>query len=265
MLSRRHRPVLHHTYPVSDPPTCSGALWPPRRWRVGGGAVVAVPVSRSLVRVYQSHKPGGSRHALPPDLFSYRLSHVGALSPSPAKISLPRAKMAVGDPTSCTVDTCPVPDGFLRSPPAAAGSLVLLAAFGVLVPLNLYTGARYRTALFSATLALGILLEVMGYVGRFLLASDVADRRYFVLFLLGTVTGPTIVSAAIYLVLPHIVGLYGKSVRFPWRPVYIGVGFLALDVFTLAFQAVGGAFAANGLSKVEVGWRPCGRRVFSLR
>jgi len=161
--------------------------------------------------------------------------------------------MAVGDPASCTTETCPVPDGFLRSPPLVAASIPFLAAFAILVPLNLFTGLRYRTVAFSGTLTLGLLLEVMGYAGRFLLESDVSNRRNFALYFLGTTTAPAFMAASIYLTLPHILVVYGKQVRLPWRPVHLGVGFLAIDTFTVALQAVGSAFAANGSSKVEVG------------
>jgi hypothetical protein len=128
----------------------------------------------------------------------------------------------------------------------------MMAAFGILVPITLCTGLRYRTALFSVTMMSGLVVEVMGYTGRLLLRNNMADRRAFILFLMGTVTGTTFLSAAVYIVLPHILRIYGRNIGAVSQPAYVGLLFLGFDIFALAFQAVGCAFTAYGISKLEV-------------
>ncbi len=160
--------------------------------------------------------------------------------------------MASLTPDDCTADTCPVPDGFFSSPPSQAGTAFFMAAFGVLATIHFFLGIRYRMLLYSAAMVSGLLLEIMGCVGRILLRGELANRTYFVVFFFGTTAGPTLISAAIYVVLPHYMTIYGSDVCVVSRPIYIGVLFLAFDVFTLAFQAIGCTFATDGITKAEV-------------
>ena len=160
--------------------------------------------------------------------------------------------MAVISSGDCSPDLCPVTRGFFLDSPSMGGSLFLLAAFAFLVPVNVLTGLRWKTPLYTVAFVMGLLFEVMGYVGRFMLRTNLASRKYFVLFLLGTVMGPTFITAAIYLVLPHILTIYGTDISGISQPIYLAYFFLAFDVFTLAFQGVGSAFAVQGTSDVEV-------------
>lgn len=128
----------------------------------------------------------------------------------------------------------------------------MLAAFSALIPINLWIGARCKTTTYTLSLVAGLLLEVLGYVGMLLLRSDLASKSYFILLLLGTTLGPTFISAAIYTVLPHILGLYGSDVSIVPEPIWLSYFFLSFDAFTVAFQAVGSAFTAGGFSKTEV-------------
>lgn len=152
----------------------------------------------------------------------------------------------------CPPDLCPVSRGFLTDIPSMGGSLFLLAAFAFLVPVNVLTGLRWKTPLYTAALVVGLLFEVMGYLGRFMLRSNLASRKYFLIYLLGTVMGPTFITAAIYLVLPHVLTIYGSDISGISQPIFLAYFFLAFDVFTLAFQGVGGGFAVQGTSSIEV-------------
>ncbi|KUI72674.1 Sphingoid long-chain base transporter RSB1 [Cytospora mali] len=152
----------------------------------------------------------------------------------------------------CTPTTCPVANGWLLVPPSLESVAIILAAFAVLVPINLWTGARNKTTTYSLTLIVGLLLEVMGYVGRLLLRSNLASKSNFVLFLLGTTTGPTFITAAVYMIFPHILALYGSDLSIVPDPIWLRHFFLGWGIFTLALQAIGSAFAAEGTSKTEI-------------
>lgn len=156
----------------------------------------------------------------------------------------------------CTSATCPVEEGFLSTPPSMEGAVFMLAAFSALIPINLWIGARCKTSTYSLCLVAGLLLEVLGYVGMLLLRSDLASKTSFVLLLLGTTTGPTFITAAIYTILPHILGLYGDDVSIVPEPIWMSYFFLAFDAFTVAFQVVGSVFTAEGFSKTEVSHLP---------
>lgn len=158
----------------------------------------------------------------------------------------------MGTPRDCTPLTCPVPDGFVSSPPSLAGNIVFIAAFSLLIPVNLFTGIRFETPLNSSCLIVGLALEVLGYVGRLLLGSDRSSTLYFVLYLVGVNAGPVFLTTAIFLILPHIVVLYGKQFTLISRPVYFAAFFIAFGAITLTLQVVGAALTATGGSHEEV-------------
>ncbi|KAG8168999.1 hypothetical protein KVR01_001748 [Diaporthe batatas] len=160
--------------------------------------------------------------------------------------------MASSGTGDCTLATCPVEEGWLSSPPPVEGTAFLLAAFATLVPVNLWIGARSRTAVYSLSLSLGLLLEVLGYSGMLLLRQNLASKSFFVLSLIGTAVGPTLITAAIYAILPHILAIYGSDLSIPLEPLWLNYFFLAFDVFTIAFQVVGCVFAAGGHNRVEI-------------
>ncbi|KAJ4419257.1 hypothetical protein N0V82_005060, partial [Gnomoniopsis sp. IMI 355080] len=85
-----------------------------------------------------------------------------------------------------------------------------------------------------------------------MLRFDLASKTYYLLFVLGTTTGPTFITAAIYTILPHLVVLYGSDVSALQKPLWLSYFFLIFDVLALAFQALGSAFAAEGFDRLEI-------------
>jgi hypothetical protein len=158
----------------------------------------------------------------------------------------------MGSAGDCTANSCPVPDGFFSAPPNLAGNAIFLAAFSLLVPVNLYTGIRYKTPLYSSTIVGGLLFEVLGYVGRILLRSDTASRSYDVVSWLGLVWGATWLSLAISLVPAHVMVIYGEEFSLVSRPIYVTAFFLVFSMCTLAIQAVGVSLIATGNDQAGV-------------
>ncbi|KAI0164311.1 RTA1 like protein-domain-containing protein [Hypoxylon sp. FL1284] len=117
----------------------------------------------------------------------------------------------------CTLTRCS-PD-FLANKPSLAGNAVFIALFAILVPLALGLGVRYKTSVFATTISTGLALEVLGYVGRILLYNNPTSRPDFILFLVGTILGSNFICGAIFLVIPHIVAVYGDDFG-SWRPVW---------------------------------------------
>ncbi|KAF4966060.1 hypothetical protein FZEAL_10697 [Fusarium zealandicum] len=147
--------------------------------------------------------------------------------------------------------TCPASDGFHSYDPSIGGNTVLLVAFALLALAALYIGFRSQTYLFSSTLTIGLLVEVLGFIGRILLHSSRDSQGDFFLFLFGTVLGPSIISLAIFIVLPNIVGGYGESTR-PFKPLVAGLVFWGLSAITLMVELIGIVFTAyesNGVSR----------------
>ncbi|KFH46824.1 Sphingoid long-chain base transporter-like protein [Hapsidospora chrysogenum ATCC 11550] len=143
--------------------------------------------------------------------------------------------------------TCPVEGGFYAYDPNVGGNAVLLATFALLVPVVLFLGIRFRTPVFSATLATGLLLAVAGFLGRILLHGSPRNQGLFFLSLLGTLLGPVCISAANFLTLPHILSVYGDHIS-PLQPVVAGVVLYGLAAVAAVVQVVGVAFTAYDLS-----------------
>jgi len=111
---------------------------------------------------------------------------------------------------------------------------------------------RYKTPLYSSAIIAGLAFQAMGYIGRILLHSDPANTSYFALYMMGINMGPTFLTAAIFLILPRIIILYGSEFAIISQPLYLAIFFLAFGTFAVAFEAAGAAFAATGDNPDEV-------------
>ncbi|KAI0137926.1 RTA1-domain-containing protein [Hypoxylon sp. NC0597] len=128
---------------------------------------------------------------------------------------------------------------FLTHEPSLAGNVVFLALFAVLIPFTLALGIKYKSSIFATAVAAGLALEVVGYVGRVLLNNDPIDRSDFILFLIGTILGPTLICGAVFLIMPKVVVVYGEEYR-SWRPVWYSFLFYALTALSLTLELAGG-------------------------
>lgn len=137
----------------------------------------------------------------------------------------------------CTSSHCP--RVFLTYEPSLAGNAVFLALFAALIPVALGLGIKYRSSIFATTVATGLALEVVGYIGRVLLYSSPTDRNGFIIFLIGTVMGPTFICAAVFLVIPQVVAVYGEDLR-SWRPIWYHILLLAFTAASLVLELAGG-------------------------
>ncbi|KAF4995582.1 hypothetical protein FGRMN_5035 [Fusarium graminum] len=155
--------------------------------------------------------------------------------------------------TSDCGSTCPASDGFYSYSPSVGGNVVLLVVFALLALVALYFGARSRTYLFSLALTIGLFFEVLGFVGRVLLHSKPDSQGHFFLSLFGTVIGPSLTSIAIFIILPHILGIYGEPIC-PFKPLVAGLIFWGLGAFTIVLELVGIIFTAyesNAVSRKQ--------------
>ncbi|OTA84688.1 hypothetical protein M434DRAFT_62361, partial [Hypoxylon sp. CO27-5] len=123
--------------------------------------------------------------------------------------------------------------------PSLAGNVVFLALFAVLIPFTLALGIKYKSSIFATAVATGLALEVVGYVGRVLLNNNPIDSSDFVLFLIGTILGPTLICGAVFLIMPKVVAVYGEEYR-SWRPAWYSFLFYALTALSLILELAGG-------------------------
>ncbi|KAI1353518.1 RTA1 like protein-domain-containing protein [Xylaria sp. FL0043] len=148
--------------------------------------------------------------------------------------------MAITNSITCSFTHCS--RVFLLQPPTLTGNAILLASFAILIPIALVLGAKYRSFGFAAAIATGLSLEVVGYIGRLLLHSHHNDRTDFVIFLVGTILGPTCICSGVFWTVPRIVAVYGEEYR-SWRPFWYLPFFSVSTIGSLALELAGSIVA----------------------
>ena len=149
---------------------------------------------------------------------------------------------------------CPLEDCsriFPTYDPSVGGNVAFLTLFAILIVAALAMGFRYHNMVFSTALATGFALEVMGYIGQILLSNGKSSTVGYVVFLLGTVLGPNFIFGAMFLVMPHIVRLYGHEFK-GWRPSWYRAMFYGFMIVSLVLEIAGSIVATrdpyNGVS-----------------
>lgn len=146
---------------------------------------------------------------------------------------------------------CPVEAGFYSYDPSIGGNAVLLAAYGLLIPAVLYPGFRFSTLTFSIILVIGLILDVIGFVGRLLLHGAPDRQDFFIVSLLGTVLGPTFITGAMVLTLPHTLSLCGERVS-PLRRLLAAVSLFISTAGAAVLQLVGVVYVSYNFGDVGV-------------
>ncbi|PWY83583.1 RTA1-domain-containing protein [Aspergillus heteromorphus CBS 117.55] len=154
----------------------------------------------------------------------------------------------LNDTSLCTKCTCPlVLDGeqlsWVRYYPNLAGNVLYTAIFGVFLVLQLFFGISRKTRGYMIAMLLGLILEVLGYIGRILLRYSMFSFSWFLMYLVCLTLAPAFFSAAIYLTLSRLITIYGAEyARF--RPQVYTYIFITFDIIALILQAAGGAIAS---------------------
>ena len=69
----------------------------------------------------------------------------------------------------CKIDECPIEWATIKYRPNMAGNVIYLLFFLVLMGGQIFYGVRKKTWAYMVAVSLGILLEIVGYIGRIML------------------------------------------------------------------------------------------------
>jgi hypothetical protein len=72
----------------------------------------------------------------------------------------------------CKLGECPIEWATIEYLPNLGGNIVYLVAFFVLLGLQMFFGIKHKTWTFMSSMICGILLEIIGYIGRVLLHNN---------------------------------------------------------------------------------------------
>ncbi|TEA15886.1 Sphingoid long-chain base transporter RSB1 [Colletotrichum sidae] len=145
---------------------------------------------------------------------------------------------------NCTVETCPLSCAQVEYLPTLPGNAVYAAAFGLLLIAQIILGIRYKTWGFMVGMICGLVLEVVGYVGRIMLHSNPFDFNNFIIYLVPLTIAPAFLAGALYLCLSRIVIAHGQSVS-RFSPRTYAITFMTSDFISLVLQGAGGGIAAT--------------------
>lgn len=149
------------------------------------------------------------------------------------------------DSSTCTLSTCSVEEyGQIKYIPNLAGNAIYAGIFGVLLASQLFLGIRFKTWGYLTGMLFGLLLEIVGYIGRIMLHNDIFNKNSFIIYLIGLTIGPAFLTASIYLCLGRIITIFGVQLSL-LKPKWITILFVFCDFVSLLLQAAGGAIAST--------------------
>lgn len=101
------------------------------------------------------------------------------------------------NPGLCTIDTCELNMSNFDYIPTLAGNAVVTAIFVILLCAQLFFGIRHKTWGFMAAMFLGILLEIIGYIGRIFIHNNPFNGDAFLQSLVCLTIAPALLTAAV--------------------------------------------------------------------
>ncbi|KAL2860041.1 RTA1 like protein-domain-containing protein [Aspergillus pseudodeflectus] len=152
--------------------------------------------------------------------------------------------MSTANCTSVTPE-CPVSATTYAYVPNLGANAFFAALFGVCGVYHLAVGVKSRGWTFMIALALGALMEMVGYIGRILMHDNVWDSNAFRQQIVCLILAPSLIAAGIYWSLKHIV-LYLGPEHSRLRPNLYPWIFIGCDVGSIFLQAAGGGVASAG-------------------
>jgi len=144
----------------------------------------------------------------------------------------------------CKLGECPISWATISYIPNLGGNVVYMICFLVLLGVQIFFGVRHKTWAFMVCMIFGILLEIIGYVGRILLHDNPFIMNNFLVYLICLTIGPAFFTACIYLCLSRVITAIGSEYSSLKPKTYTKV-FVGSDLLALILQAVGGALAST--------------------
>lgn len=99
----------------------------------------------------------------------------------------PLLNVIMSNTDDCTLQTCPLSAAYIQYQPNMAGNIFYLALFAIILIGQIGTGIVFRSWSFTVPMVAGLILEIIGYLGRILLHDNPFSFNDFLMW----VTEPT--------------------------------------------------------------------------
>jgi hypothetical protein len=106
------------------------------------------------------------------------------------------------NPELCTLETCDLSMASFMYLPTVPGNAIYAAIFGMYIVVQLFLGMKHKTWGYMVAMVTGLILEVIGYVGRILLHSSPFNNNDFLIYLVTLTIAPALLSASVSSILP---------------------------------------------------------------
>ncbi|KAF2868427.1 RTA1 like protein-domain-containing protein [Massariosphaeria phaeospora] len=144
----------------------------------------------------------------------------------------------------CKIDMCPIEWATIKYRPSIPGNVIYLLCFLALLGAQIFYGSRKKTWTYMSVIAMGLLGESIGYIGRIMLNLNPFIMNNFLLNLIPLTIAPALITAGIYLCLGRVITAIGSE-NSRLKPKMYSYVFVSSDVLALILQAIGGAMAAT--------------------
>ncbi|KAF9891388.1 hypothetical protein FE257_004244 [Aspergillus nanangensis] len=154
--------------------------------------------------------------------------------------------MANVNTTDCTSISpqCPVSATTYGYTPNLPANALLATIFGICGIYHILIGLKARSWTFMIALAIGSLMEMVGYIARIGMHNNVWDSGAFQQQIVCLIVAPSFVAAGIYWSLKHIVLHVGPE-HSRLRPNLYPWVFIGCDIGSIILQAAGGGVAGS--------------------
>ncbi|TID20461.1 hypothetical protein CANINC_003578 [Pichia inconspicua] len=134
--------------------------------------------------------------------------------------------------------------------PSLGGNVALLVVFSIFLVVMVIQSVFYHQWWFLSCWSCGLILEIIGYVGRILNSSDVNDFNAFVMQLVCLTLAPCFMMAGVYYIIAQLALIYGEHYSV-LKPMQYSLIFIVCDLISIILQAVGGGVASSEASEYK--------------
>uniref|UniRef100_L2G970 Rta1 domain-containing protein n=1 Tax=Colletotrichum fructicola (strain Nara gc5) TaxID=1213859 RepID=L2G970_COLFN len=131
--------------------------------------------------------------------------------------------------------------------PSGAAAMIFLIGFVVGCAWHVFIIVR-RRAWYFIPLIIGCLLEIAGYLGRFLSSTDTGNLGFFMIQTLCLLVAPALFAASIYMVLGRLILYLQCAPLSPIKPSRLTKIFVVGDVLSFLVQVMGAGLLAQANS-----------------
>nr|ODN92267.1 hypothetical protein L204_05366 [Cryptococcus depauperatus CBS 7855] len=128
--------------------------------------------------------------------------------------------------------------------PTAWICILFTILFAVLLCVHIAEAIKFKYWIVFPTLAVGIVLEIMGWAGRYWSSQKVLSNDAFLMQIICLIIAPVFFSGWCYTLLGIAIHTLGQQYSLLRPKTYIAV-FVTCDVISLVLQAIGGGWAAS--------------------